>query len=307
MNSKLHEYIYHMDLQLKHVDAYGIRLAYFESREVSHGETTLLLVHGMGCHARCWDESLKILDSPCHTICVELRGHGRSEKQGPYRWDHFGKDLCSFIQLLNLKAIVGVGHSLGGHVLLQAASVFSRRFESILLLEPVVFDPVAYSDAAFTKEYDSAEEHPFAKRRMLWNSPQEWMNFLKDRNPYKLWDSAVLRDHCRFGLEQTADGQFKLCCPPIVEAETTIHFARTSVYPLLPSVNVPATVVRAKSVTGIRHPSDTLHSLTWPRLAEYLPHGRDKYFEEVSHFIPMQRPDIVASELRAHLSGHSDA
>ena len=294
-----------MDLQLKHVDAYGIRLAYFESQNGSHSEKTLLLVHGMGCHARCWDESLKILNTPYRTVCVELRGHGRSEKRGPYRWDHFGKDLCSFIQALDLKAIVGVGHSLGGHVLLQAASVLSRRFESILLLEPVVFDPVAYSDAAFVKAYDSVEEHPYAKRRILWNSPQEWFTFLKDRSPFDLWDSAVLRDHCKYGIEPTTNGRYKLCCPPIVEAETTIHFAGTSVYPLLPSVNVPATVVRAKSVTGIRHPSDTLHSLTWPKLAENLPQGRDKYLEEVSHFIPMQRPDIVAIELDAHLIGHS--
>ncbi len=295
-----------MNLDLKHIDAYGIRLAYFES-EGSQRDKTLLLVHGLGCHARCWDATLKILDTPYRTICVELRGHGRSEKQRPYRWDQFGKDLCSFIQVLNLNSIVAVGHSLGGHALLQAAAVLTRRFESLVLLEPVVFNPLAYSDTAYAKAFGSPEEHPYAKRRMLWNSPQEWLTFLKDRTPFKLWDSQVLHDHCRYGVEPAAEGEYQLCCPPMVEAEASIHSADTSVHPLLPSVDVPATVVRAKSAPGFRHPKDTIHSVTWPQLAENLPRGRDKHLDEVSHFIPMQRPDVVASEVDYYLRDQADS
>lgn len=286
-----------MELQLKHIDAHGIRLAYFESAEGSTTSKTLLLVHGLGCHARSWDATLKLLNTKHRTICVELRGHGRSEKRRPYRWDQFGKDLCSFIQVLDLHSIVAVGHSLGGHALLQAAALLTSRFASLVLLEPVVFNPIAYSDSAYPKMFGSPEEHPYAKRRFVWNSTDEWMEFIKDRTPFKLWDSSVLHDHCKYGIEPAEDGQFRLCCPPLVEAEASIHTTDTNVHPLLPSVNVPTTVVRAKSAPGFRHPKDTIHSVTWPQLAENLPQGTDKQFDEVSHFIPMQRPDVVANEL----------
>jgi pimeloyl-ACP methyl ester carboxylesterase len=126
----------------------------------------------------------------------------------------------------------------------------------------------------------------------------EWMEFIKDRNPFKLWDSAVLHDHCKYGLEPADNGKSKLCCPPLVEAEASIHATDTNIHPLLPSVNVRTTVVRAKSAPGIRHPNDIIHSVTWPKLARHLPQGRDKQLDEVSHFIPMQRPDVVANELK---------
>ncbi len=290
-----------MDLRLEQVDAHGIKLAYFESTKNTPSDRTLLLVHGLGCHARSWDATLELLNTSHRTIVVELRGHGRSEKRKPYRWDQFGKDLCSFIEVLDLHSVVAVGHSLGGHALLQAAALLTRRFEGLVLLEPAVFNPIAYSDATYPSSFSSPEEHPYARRRFLWDSAEEWMEFLKDRTPFKLWDFAVLHDHCKYGLEPADNHQFKLCCPPLVEAEASIHTVDTNIHPLLPSVDVPTTVVRAKSAPGVRHPKDTIHSITWPQLAENLPFGTDKQLNEVSHFIPMQRPDLVVRELSVYL------
>ena len=290
-----------MDLLLKHVDARGIRLAYFETKDQPTTNTTLLLVHGLGCHARSWDSTIKLVNTSHRTICVELRGHGRSEKRTPYRWDQFGKDLCSFIQELDLHSIVAVGHSMGGHALLQTAALLTRRFKALLLLEPTVFHPIAYSDVTNPKLYGSLENHPHDERRYLWSSTTEWMESIKDRIPFKLWDSEVLHDHCKWGLEPADNGQLKLCCPPQVKAEATLYTTHNNIHSLLPSVNVPTTVVRAKSAPVFRHPKDTVHSVTWPQLAENLPQATDKQLDEVSHFIPMQRPDVVARELSVYL------
>lgn len=295
-----------MDLLLRYIDAHGIRLAYFESKEQPTTNTTLLLVHGLGCHARSWDSTIKLLNASRRTICVELRGHGRSEKRTPYRCDQFGKDLCSFIQELDLQSIVAVGHSLGGYALLHAAALLTLRFEALLLLEPAVFHPIAYSDAVNPKMYGSPSEHPDAERRSLWGSTEEWLEFIKDRTPFKLWDSEVLSDHCKWGLEPAGNGQLKLCCPPQVTAEATMHMTDNNIHLLLPSVNVPTTVIRAKSAPVFRHPKDTVHSVTWPQLAENLPQAIDKQLDEVSHFIPMQRPDVVARELSVYLGDKED-
>ena len=283
-----------MNLHQREMDVNGLRMSYFEATGDPRSELTLLFVHGAACHGRMWDATLKSLNPSCRVISVELRGHGRTQKLGPYGWDSLGRDLYSFIRELDLNAIVGVAHSMGGHMLLQAAAMLTSRFVSLLLLEPAIFDPRSYTGA---RMFDSPEEHPFARRKAIWHSAEEWFQFVRDRTPFKLWDPEVLWDHCRFGVERKSDDSFSLCCPPLVEAEISLNCADTDVYPLLDSIDVPTTVIRAEVARGIRHPLDTVHSTTWPKLVERLPQGRDKYMPELTHFIPMQRPDLVAREV----------
>ena len=287
-----------MNRDLKFVDINGVKLAFFQADGDSVSEQTVLFVHGLACHARCWDETLRLLGRSCSSVCIELRGHGRSEKRGPYVWGQFGSDLCKFIQELDLVSIIGVGHSMGGHLLLQAASVLTNRFDSLVLLEPAVFHPRAYAEAKTTKIFNAPTEHPFARRKAVWNSPDEWIEAIRDRSPFKRWKPEVLRDHCQHGLEPTDLGQYQLCCPPEVEAETFLNCMDTNIHPMLSLVDMPVTVVRAKTAPGFKHPFDNIHSVTWPDLADSLPQGTDKYRSDLSHFVPMQRPDVVAGEIR---------
>ena len=39
---------------------------------------------------------------------------------------------------------------------------------------------------------------------------------------------------------------------------------------------------------------DFTASPTWPELARQFPHGQDVYLPELTHFIPMQDPGLVA-------------
>lgn len=258
----------------------------------------ILFVHGLACHARCWDATLKLLDRHERVIAIDLRGHGRSEKKRPYSWAQFGDDLIAFIEVLELKSIVGVGHSLGGHLILQAAGKLPTKFSSLLLLEPVVFEPRVYERAKSIKLFDSPEEHPFARRRNQWQSPEEWMQTIRKKTPFNLWEPSVLWDHCRFGLTLTESGNYELSCPPLVEAEASINSAGTDIHAFLPNINVPVIVIRGKTTEGLRHPLDNIHSCTWPNLAHSLLHGRDRYFPDLTHFIPMQRPGLVVQQLK---------
>lgn len=123
------------------------------------------------------------------------------------------------------------------------------------------------------------------------------MEIVSEKMPFKLWEPDVLWDHCRFGLVQTDSGTYELRCPPLVEAEAAMNRADTDIHPFLPNINVPATVIRGKAARGLRHPMDNIHSCTWPNLAHSLLHGVDQHFPELTHFIPMQRPSLVAREL----------
>lgn len=278
-----------------------VRLTYFKSTEPQPERPTILFVHGVACHARNWDATIRRLDTSVPIVCIELRGHGRSQNKGPYGWGQFGSDLCAFIQSLNLSAIIGVGHSMGGHLLLQAASVMTKKFRTLFLFEPAVFAPAAYISSQQVKLFDSPAEHPFSRRRAVWDSPNAWLEKIRDRTPFNLWTDEALLDHCEHGLEYKNDGQFQLRCPPIVEAEASLACADTNVHSLLTSVEIPVNIYRAKIAAGFRHPMDNVHSVTWPGLVANLPFGSDTHLSDLSHFIPMERPDLVAIELSKYL------
>ena len=286
-----------LNLEQKYLTVNGVRMAYVERTGSEESTTTGLFVHGLGCHARDWDATLRRLDSSQSVICVDFRGHGQSEKTGPYSWSQLGSDLCAFIHGLNLESIIGVGHCLGAHPLVQAAAVLNKRFKALLLVEPAIFAPRAYAAAGQFKMFESPEEHPYAKRRADWDSPRQWFDAIKNRSPFDLWSEEVLWDHCQHGLERTEQGRYELRCPPLVEAETSLECASTDIHPMLSAVDVLVKVFRGKSARGIRHPLDTIHSLTWPQLAQSFSNGVDIQHPELSHYIPMERPELIAEEL----------
>ena len=104
-----------------------VELAWYEWGEAPHPQ--VLLVHATGFHGRCWDEVVAHLPPGLHVLALDLRGHGRSTKRGPYVWSSFLADLEEFAAGVGLAGAVGVGHSLGGHCITQLAARGSwRRF-----------------------------------------------------------------------------------------------------------------------------------------------------------------------------------
>ena len=75
-----------------------------------------------------------------------MRGHGRSEKMGPYSWDRFGTDLLKFCEAVNLCNAVGVGHSMGGYCVTQVAAQNNSFFKQLLLVDPVIMEPSVYKN-----------------------------------------------------------------------------------------------------------------------------------------------------------------
>ena len=274
----------------------GVDLAYFEWG--SPAGQTVLMLHATGFHARCWDGVVRSLGDGYHIIAMDQRGHGRSAKRGSYEWSEFGADAAAFVDELDLDAVVGVGHSMGGHAITQAASQRPNRFRALLLVDPVILDPDAYAEFPM---FASPEAHPVARRRNRWRSTEEMYDRFADRHPFNLWDPAVLLDYCRFGLLPDGDG-FVLACPPRVEASIYQGSAGRDIGDAIGTLPHPVAVLRARGRDpGARNTGtmDFARSPTWPGLAAAFPNGRDIHHPELSHFIPMQRPDLVADQIRS--------
>lgn len=256
----------------------------------------ILLVHATGMHGRIWDQTIEHLDHNCRIIALESSGHGRSTFNGHILdWGTLGHDLKLFIEGLKINNIIGVGHSLGGHMLTQAAIAMPKTFKKIVLIDPVIFEPSRYSTKTAFEDGNPAD-NPMSKRRRLFDSWEDMYERYKERSPYSLWTPAVMRDYCRFAVQATETStQMELCCNP--ETETSIymgHFSR-DLTTSLSKVDVPVTVMRGKVAALQRGDKiDFLASPTWPELATAFPQGKDVYLPELTHFIPMQDPALTA-------------
>jgi len=279
----------------------GVDLCWFRWRGSEPGLAPVLLVHATGFHARCWDQVVRHLPGR-EVIAVDMRGHGRSGKDVPITWDAFGQDLVALVRYIELRGAVGVGHSMGGHALVQAAAAEPEAFCRLLLVDPVILEPEFYA-ARPTSGEDA--EHPTAKRRNHWQSWQQMRDRFADRLPFSAWDPAVLEDYCRWGVLPEPDGGegWVLACPPGIEAAIYMGSSENDVHALPARVEMPVTVMRAKPRSAERDPMDFSSSPTWPELAAAFPDGHDVHLPHLSHFIPMEEPALVAQYILAGAAG----
>ena len=197
--------------QHQFASSYG-NICYFEWGEPGDGHSILLL-HATGFHARCWDQVIAAFPEGSHVIAVDQLGHGRSDSPVITGWKQISGATIELLDSIGTTFSIAVGHSMGGHCLVQIAGQRSDIFEQLVLIDPVIMEPDVYHMPPSFGETSAA----VAKRRNIWSSPDKMFDRFKDRHPYSLWDQSVLRDYCEFGLLADDRDGFILACPPETE------------------------------------------------------------------------------------------
>jgi len=269
----------------------GPRIAYFEWG--APGGRTVFLIHATGFHARCWDKVIAALPAGYRAIAPDTRGHGLSEKAGRMTdWSLAARDAGELATHLNLRGAIGVGHSKGGHTLVQVAAAAPEIFERLLLIDPVLLPPQTYRHGSASAQ---PNEHPVSRRRNVWSSWEEMFESFRGRYPFSLWQPDILVDYCRFGLVMRPSGEgYELACPPEIEASVYLGSSNLDIWELAKSIPVPVTVIRAQSRAADATTMDFASSPTWAGAAGIFPKGRDVPLPHLTHFIPMQDPALVA-------------
>jgi len=257
----------------------------------------VLLLHATGFHSRCWDTIARQLHD-VHIYAVDLRFHGGSDNHGQPNWLLMARDIEQLVNHLDLQRVVAVGHSMGGCIAAMAAARMPSRFTQLLLIDPVIFSPEIYSEHFASAAWVDPADSPASRRKNCWRDAEEMYQRFRDRSPFDSWHDRVLRDYCEYALRDAADGSgFQLACDPLHEAAMYLnHHDNQQVIGLLPKLTMPVTVMRAAE------DPDNIFNLsaspTWPGLAEALPQGRDVCMPGLSHFIPMEDPDLVTRVIR---------
>jgi len=280
----------------QYVNVGGVNLCWFEWGEKRNDEETILLVHATGFHARCWDQTVAGLGDR-HVIALDMRGHGRSDAIAFESWHQFGDDLAGFVRQLGLTNLIGVGHSMGGFSVALAAAQLPTSFTRLILLDPVILDPLQYASAGdnIADIRDAMGRHPVAKRRNSFSGPEEMYDVLRPKGGYVVWQEAVMRDYCTFGLLPADHGEgYVLACPPEFEASIYMGSSETDIYDAVMKIQIPVFIVRAKKREADKGTMDFSLSPTWEHLASKFQQGTDHYRPDLTHYIPMQDPEFTA-------------
>lgn len=116
--------------------------------EINAGKpNTLLFLHGNSHSLKTYSQQLSSeLLEDYHLISVDLPGHGESSKNGNYSLKNFAHLLQKFILALDLKNIIVVGHSMGGHVGINLLKYYNPRGLFIFGTPPLKhpFDPSVF-------------------------------------------------------------------------------------------------------------------------------------------------------------------
>ncbi|WP_339826065.1 alpha/beta hydrolase [uncultured Parasphingorhabdus sp.] len=263
-------------------------ICYFEWGDAGDGPSILLL-HATGFHARCWDQVVAAFPDGTHVIAVDQLGHGRSAAPIITDWTDVAGATAELVQSLGVRFAVGAGHSMGGNCLVQVAARLPDLFERLVLIDPVIMDRAAYQNPAdFSATYEMV-----AKRRNSWDGPDAMIERFKDRHPYKLWDPAVLRDYCEYGLLPDGEGEFELACPPATEASIYATSTTVDPWPMIDGITQPVTILRARQIDQ-DGAFDFAGSPTPAGLADEFADGTDIYLPDLTHFMSMQAPERIA-------------
>ncbi len=253
-------------------------------------DSPILMCHATGFHARCWDEVVRQLPDR-RIILLDSRCHGLSSRlEIPFDWQDFTADLMQVIKALDLNNIIAVGHSMGGHIIVRAAGQMPERFAKILAVDPVIFS----SELPRMKDMiPEGMEHPVVRRKNDWQSSEEMYAAFKVKAPFNRWHAQVLKDYCDYGL-----GEGGLLCPPKLEGHIYFTPDSEAVYQVIPNIDCPVTIIRARSRNENDAPFSFDASPTNPELVSYFKNATDQQLPEQSHFIPMEIPHRVADMIR---------
>lgn len=238
----------------------------------------IALAHATGFCRGVWDPLIEVLPDRDLTRW-DFAGHGgHPEPPEPFSWWRFAEQVLEETS----PGMVGVGHSMGGAALAMAEMLDPGRFDRLVLIEPVLFPE---SDPAIGESMSEKA----SRRRSTFPSRQAARRHLGARGLFDGWHPAAVDGYLRDGFVECPEG-VALGCPPRFEARIYRHYFDPGLWERLAEIVCPVTVVAGAE-------SDTYPRGHAEAVASALGRGKAEVIDGAGHFLPMEKPAVVAQFL----------
>ncbi len=246
----------------------------------------LLFLHANGFCASAYVPILAPLGG-LRILAVDLRGHGMTRLPTPLPhpgWRLYAEDLLAVLRVLGEVPRVLAGHSMGGTTALLAAPEIAG-LGGLVLFDPVIVSAWHYARAPRAPEDGTAMAQAALRRKPGFATREEAFAAYRGRGAFRSWPDETLRGYLEDGLMPVAGG-FALSCAPAWEAANFASYAMDDPTGALGSVGVPIRILRAGE-------NSTCVLAEAPGA-----HVRIDTIAGSSHFLPMERPEVVGQALK---------
>lgn len=261
----------------------GVNLAFREWP--GDADRAVLAVHATGFCKEVWAPVAESLStSGVRVVAIDQRGHGDSSLPASVGdWWGLGRDVAAAVRHLG-PFDVGLGHSSGATAATMANLLQPGLLPKLVLAEPVVFpagtgyDPTLADQARSRR--DSFESRDAARQHFV------------GRGIFSRWDDGAFDGYIAGGLQVTDHG-VRLACRPETEATFYEKGMSHGVWERLDELTVPVRLLIGEE--------STFHagSFAADQAAAY--RAELTMVEGADHFLPMQRPDVMATAVLATL------
>lgn len=258
----------------------------------------LILSHANGFNGRTYRTIVAPLAERYRILLLDQRGHGRCELPADtaaprLSWDDLAADLGDILEVLDLKDVVLAGHSMGGTVSTMTAAAVPGRVRGLVLLDPVILPPDMVAEGRAGRLTESPLVIGAKKRRSTFPSFEAVIQTYTGRGAFGSWTPAMLADYVADGFRPTPEGEVELTCTPAWEASGFMAQGHDP-WVAFDNLRMPIHILKAETGSTCR-----IEGLEDRVLA-----GGEVEIETIagtSHFLPMERPDLVQAALVAML------
>lgn len=252
----------------------------------------LLIAHATGMCAGAYLPMVPLLAARFHVWALDFRAHGDSTApaSGDLAWPGMAADVLAVVDALGGGPVAGFGHSMGGASLAAAELARPGVLDRAFLFEPIII-PSEWGDDAGANPMATAAR----RRRSGFASRDEALGRYARRPPLGVWRADALAAYVDHGFAGAVDGSVTLKCTPEHEALTFEGSGKITIDDV-GSVATAVAVARGGR-DGEFGPAGFAGAV-----ADALPAGELRRYDELSHFGPFEDPELVAREAVAYLS-----
>jgi pimeloyl-ACP methyl ester carboxylesterase len=246
----------------------------------------VLFLHANGFNASAYAPILAPLGATLRVLAVDLRGHGLSglpPLPSHPGWRLYADDLLALLRALGEAPRVLAGHSMGGTTALLAAPALPA-VRALVLFDPVIVPAVLYGRVPRAPDFETPMAQAALRRKPGFATREDAFAAYRGRGAFRTWPDEMLRAYLQDGLVRAGDG-VALSCTPGWEAANFAAYAMDDPLPGMAAITAPVRILQAE--TGSTCTLEARAGVSIETVAE------------TSHFLPMERPEVVRAGILA--------
>jgi pimeloyl-ACP methyl ester carboxylesterase len=230
------------------------------------GEITLVFLHYFGGSSRTWKKVIELLKVTFRCIAIDLPGFGFSAPlSGTATVERVAEKIAGLLKKVEIKKYVLVGHSMGGKIVMQLASLSLPTIQQVVLVAPSPPTPEPANDAKRKELLDAHGDRKALEKlaKGLLAKPLTAIEF-----------NAIIEDNLRI---------HKMAWSDWINVGS-----KEDISPQLKNIQVPVTVI-----SGQKDPNFPTQFLQ-KEIGCYLPQAKFIEIENAGHLLPVEAPGLVA-------------